>query len=777
MSNSRNAMVVLFGLAAAACGGGGGGGGSEGIITFDSLSKAEQQNFEAWKLQPIKSCAWYEAFPTLAEEYPPPSGQEYEPSPRVDIAQLALAIGETPTNERARGLPVLQGAGGELVMFGQPAAEIGFEVTDRSTSHTVNGRPTVFEATSRWEDGLCVITLAGEELFRAPLASAVPLALGYDPETPAPAPAALGELREATGPDAEVIHALDAPPLLRSTLDALAPTERTQTFLAEHFDITLEEAKAFFPLGAPLRPGSVDLVAIDGAVPDGSTTPFAPDGAVFDVLGFAGDGYVQTLLQPGQAQLELFFLPGLGATDRLVRLVADVDITVAGDVASAQVSSIELGDARERTDEAAVDCFLAVDAASQLFVPIPGEPRSRNFTAVYGACEILSADRVGALASDPAAIQIVVREAGSLPPPSLGAYRGWDGALIEVVDSMLTRKIPLAQLDPGSAYPVSDQTTPLQSYLDAIDDPEARIALQRPLVSLVFDAYFADRLLTPTEQDELSAALARASGPFLDSTVQMVLDLNGSNPLDGHAAARCGAELTSDRLAQIEATIADAQSYAYGAAFAAGLRSEALQACYSPDDLVRIAGVLDDARAFSAKEAALTGGELFELHHERFVAHALQERWTADTYLAAADVIGFALVTQYAYCSSYSTLSEQAECFDGGASYQWLSTAPGYLLDPELAGRYPALAKELTARFEGQLADSDDFAVRFAIESAFFDSFGAGMWLYCGDEAFAANQAELLGLLDELDATTDFSERFDLEQEIDDLVNASCAVR
>src|SRR5262245_7054299 len=80
-------------------GGGGGGGdgdgdGSEDHVTLDSLPKADRDGFEQWKKQVIKDCAWEQAFPSLANEFPDATGAPYVARKRVDMhALLAMSGG------------------------------------------------------------------------------------------------------------------------------------------------------------------------------------------------------------------------------------------------------------------------------------------------------------------------------------------------------------------------------------------------------------------------------------------------------------------------------------------------------------------------------------------------------------------------------------------------------------------------------------------------------------------------------------------------------------
>jgi hypothetical protein len=767
-------------LTALGCGGGGGKAGGEGEVievTLDSLPEADRQAFAAWKLRPLKACAWYEAFPALAQAHPPPEGGGYGPArPRVDLDLFIEAItGSSPDGSH---LPIVQGSGGELVLFGAPPVETTTEAARRSEKLEQGGVTTAFDVSSERRDGECVITLAGQEVFRARLASQLPVILGYDPARPRSAPAELASLAEKRTSEGLTEARLDPGALLSGAQAALAPTAEDQALLAARFGITLDQAKQVFPLGDPLPPDSAALTSVGGAPVDPSlVTPFGPGRYLHDRSGTDGERVLEALCRPGTVTLDLLYAPRLGPDGALIRLAVSVGVTSSLDAAStphtfAELSGVTLGGGVQRTDAAAVDCFLARYAAATPWVTRTTPP-TREYAPSYGPCAALSPDPAGALASDGRARTIVVREVESIARPS--AYSSWDWALVDLADAAITRGIGLDQLPGGiGTYSIAARTAELGSYLEAVADPAARASLQRALVQLAYDQHFAGWQLDGTQRAALLGALQKASSPFTASTATMLRDLLASDRDPGLRAAACGAALSSELIAAIQAAATGAASYAYGERFAERLRGATLQACYTQADLDEVAVALAAARAFTDAERGRSPGPSFEGQHQALVDRALDERWTGDAYAGLADELRLAMAGDRGLsCSTDPTLSEQVGCTgDLGGAHAWLSAAGG-LLDPAFAGRYPALARELRPWLAEKLDRSTHFVTRDDLEDGFFGE--AGLWRGCAAAEFTARRTSLLGLLQRLVTTADAFDRMDVEGEIEALVKKDCA--
>lgn len=755
------------------CGGGGGGGrsgddganeGGEGdLVTLDSLSDAEKQEFEAWKRRPLKACAWFEAFPELARQYPDQDGSAYPAaSPLIDVARFVEHL-----QASSGGLPVLKD-GDKLVLFEKPWAASSLERMERSSSRVVNGRGTVFKASAQRDDGECVITLGEQEVFRGYLADGAPAALSYDPAQPAGAAAQLAAVQQrtdhTTGGTAYVIGRTDGRPLLASAVATLSPGAWTVELLASHFGIGVDQAGELFrPASGAYPPDTASLLSMTtsgGAVEDLSGTTFFAPGVsdaqayLYETEPVAGTSMLAKLLAPGTARLDLLYVPLL-PSDQLVRIEATVAITSPQGQPVAQLASLRLGGGRARADADAIACFRGRHAASAPFL------RRRSYDGVQGPCRMLSPDLIGALAGAPESIAIVVQEVQSRG--SGATYDGWDGALVDVVDGMLTRGKALSELESGVTF--SQPRIDLAAYLAAVPEAEARRALQRPLVGLAFDQYFYGDPLAAAERSDVLATLRKAAVPFRDSVAEMLSDLVTIWRQRGLQAARCGAGLDDGRISAIEAVLADASAYAYGKGFAGRMRGATLQACYQQADLDRAAAALAAARKQTADEEAQQHGFGWQGDHQALVDQALDERWTSDVYANAADVLAFGLASEFGYCGTYATLSEQVACAGAGGA-AWLSASPGRALDPAFGGRYAALARDLRARFLDQLAN--DISTRVAIQMAYFD--GDGLWLALANDAFTARRNQLFGLLDELRAATTISAQVDVRMRIEALL-------
>jgi hypothetical protein len=210
----------------------------------------------------------------------------------------------------------------------------------------------------------------------------------------------------------------------------------------------------------------------------------------------------------------------------------------------------------------------------------------------------------------------------------------------------------------------------------------------------------------------------------------------------GLAAARCGANLVGDRAARVAETVAHAAALPDAQQFTDSLRDQLLQVC--PDDarLARIDAAVDAARAFIVEDTARGPLMISNAFKEIVGKLTIREGWTTESYALLGDLLALGV----SRTCPYSRYAEQLlVCMS--ARRARFSTAHGALLDPALAARHAAFARDLLPIYRGWLSGAAFTLVRSAIYVAFFDH---GLWTGCSDQGFAAAKAQLFQSLDQL---------------------------
>jgi hypothetical protein len=718
--------------------------GPDGHVTLASLPQEDRDRFDHWKDLVVKDCAWEQAFPSLAEEFPPPSGERYVPvGTTVDMRALLASNG---------GSPLVTGADGQLVLLGTPLVDQGFETDKRSMTSSIGGRTRVFDISANRENGVCVVTLDGEELYRADMPRAVPVVVATDRNALARPGIDLPPLLESAPGVDDPAAAIDGATLLLNTTAALTPTFAVYGFLATRFESSDAVVRQRFPLSAE-RAADVVRIAASAA------PPFAPRATLYGPRASLAPIYDGTTLQlellyrrVGADLLSLHVALAIDAGGKNVRTTA---VTAAAPVAY--------------SDAAATSCFVGRGVARQFE---SNQARSPAFTDQFAGCDALAADGYAALAGDATLRQAIAAQAILPGRPPAAPYRGWDRALIEVAQRLDEQAISLHQLDPsGSIAALSPVIDRRDTLLAAITDPTAHKAFGRPLIALSFGWLFSNLQPSPALIATIESALSHTAVDYSESTRTMLDDLAGGVDAAsrGAQAARCGMELVGERKAAIDRALVAAAQVPFADDFAAAERAGILQSCPTSDAIAQLEASIPAVRDFvTADEPRASSAALYAFSIEPLVSHALEERWTATTFTQVADLVGFALVSEFTYCDTKPSSAEQIDCIDRPLDF--FTAAGGGVLSVASAGRYAALARDLTARWPG-LSSSQYFTSRFDIGRAFFDT--RGLWRSCDNAGFARSAARLDTLIENLEAATTFDQRFDIEDQITTLVGAS----
>lgn len=755
----------------------GGGIAPGGSVTLASLTPAERAGFEVWKKRVVKGCAWEEAFPGLARDYPPLDGStSYEITALVDLTALS---------EANQGTPMIQGAHGEIVLLGEPAYDQSVEVNERRHAGVVNGRGGSFAVASNREDSECVVVLGGEEVFRARMVKQVPVVIFADDES-----------RNVAGKDLDLEDAvnlndsfgfLDTTPLLHQPLAALAPVPRAQNVLATRFGVALADAQSLFPLGTQSWP-----VAVKPLDREDEWT-FAPGGVLY-----GSRSAIERFREAAALHFAFLFTPPLSGISTMDESLADkllalsVEVTIDDGGKNARATAIALGDTFVRNaPRETLECFKGRHRAAQSFAPADAVVR---FDPVFDGCDALTMDGYASLAADEESRALIAsRTLARTPGAYAGSgcrnrpwcnfdYLGWDAALERIAVTSLKTGMDLTMLDPSTdeaKAPYLDRLSATIRRLTAYEGAvaaSARDALREPIVTMVL-AWALHRQALPggTDEDAVTAALTNAGDRYPVSVARMLADMASSSTVTlldaGQRAANCGKAFTVDHATKVAGTIDRVRAkLRSGSTFADGLRDEVLQRCPDPDELGRIDGAVDAASTFEEQDEALGDGVLFESHLERLVTHALEERWSDDTFRGLPDVVAFATLT-HVYCD-YEAVSDRALCVDPDLAS--LSAVPGKKLAPEFDGRYAALARELVANWKRWFGGDglSAFSTQRALSEAFFGD--SGLLVGCSDNAaFGRYRGELVRLLNQLVPYGDFDREYELAKQIEQLVNRS----
>jgi hypothetical protein len=743
-STQRTSLLMMAAITwmGSGCGGDGeGDGGEDHVVTYDSLPQEDRDRFEAWKAQPLKACAWEQAFPALAEEYD--QVLDGEPAPRVDHPALLLANS---------GSPLLAFGGGELVLLGEPVAELLWSNREYESSRSINGRKESFKISSNLDRGTCVVSLGGQELYRTSLPPAVPVVLSYDAAALAAPSVELLPLEDA--PLGQPVARTDGNRLVRHALNALAPNARAHAALAARFQTTQARISALFPLSTQRQPGVARVLTPAGLA------PFAPNAVAATAL--LGTRAQLEPLYSGASQVELLFSGGEGGR---VALRVDLSSAPSGDGALVKATAISAAPLVPFDDAAMVACFEAREAARHFE---PGVALAPAFAEQFLGCEALAADGYAALAASPELRVEIAQKAMSAIGP---AYRGWDDGLIQIAQRVHQRGVDLAAL--GELGAVLPRWRTVRAAF--AEDLSVRQALEQSLIATVFRWRF--RALSPSEafvlelRDALAATTA-TSAEFAASAQRMLEDLSTSlSPAGrGAAAMRCGQALTGARRGQIARSLDAAALVLYSQSFLEAFTGNFLQACPSDASVAALETSAAAVTSFLRADAERDGGSAtFALSAAQVVEHALAQRWTAGTFTALADVLAFAAVSKHTPCGLSPAHAQQAVCVD--SSFETLGASPGGLLAPPVMARNAELARTLKARWP-ELADAAFFTARFDLQDAYF----GGMWLGCDDAGFARSRAKLLELIAALRRAATFNERFEIEAQLRELTGAAtCA--
>jgi hypothetical protein len=732
MKTSRLLGLLLLNFA---CGGGGSQGDLRPTDTIEQLPPTERAAFTSWARQPVKDCAWEQAFPALAKRL---GSNTDTPHPAVDLNALY---------DTTHGSPVLQGPAGELTLLGAPTRGFAYGTREHSTRQTINGNTTGFSVKSERTDAECIVLFNEHEVFRAPMTDAVPVRLFVDAESLGGAGQDVKVVTDASG----TVSRLAAGPLLAQPLASLTPSARAHAQLAAALGADVASVRALFPLDqlaevlaarAPSLPGTVAFATHSSLY--GPTATLAP------------------LTQATTVSLELLVAPELpsgstvDATLATQLLVFGVDVATQPGGTNARATRVQLKPAQPRSNAASVDCFLTRHQQAIAFTDQP------TFVELFGGCSALSVDGIAALAESPQARGVVLSE---LSGPG-GTRGGWDSAFVELVDRLAAKNTNLTEVDPMHAFPDADAMLERVSrYLVALPEP-ARSTLRHSIVAHVV-AWGLKRVNLSSEFDLRVVTTLEHASAYPESLETLLKDVDQRTD-SAERATTCAAALVGERAARVAATVGRLSDLPAAADFVVSLRSQLLQTCPSNDELGELDAALGAARAFVTADQ-LRGTSLgYEELARSFIGHALRERWRTATYTSLEALMPLA-VLRSDLCSGLPTLVAQAHCFD---DLEWsrLTVTPGKLLDPTRVDRHVAFALDLLPLRRGWLDNFDFLVTRLTIERSFFDE---GLWVGCSNDRFQTNANALLGLLDQL-RTSEGQRRIELSNAIDLLLKTTC---
>lgn len=731
-------LAALLVLASCGSSSSGGDNPTEDTLTYSALPEAAQKAFEAWKAQPIKDCTWEQAFPSLVADYA--GGLVPTPAPRVDYA--ALIAGN-------HGSPLVTGDNGELALIGPGDVESGFRSHNVEQTTTINGHSRSVSIHSGTDNGICAVSLGGEELFRGPVQLRALVHLSFDPAKPAVAGTDLTELRRATQADGQLLGAVASAPLVASAMNLLKPDTRVNPFLAARFAITETAAgQLFVPSTFGLRtPDAIRLIAPAG------TTPFVVGRDIYGPLGS-----LQSLYEGGSFVAEFLYRFTDSSPD-LVGLRVALSIDADGKAAKATAITAEPG--VPFSDPAFLACFAQRHQAASFEV---AQLRSPDFDEQFFGCEGLTHDGYAALAADATTRAAITQVALGNGP---GPFRGWDSALIAIAKRVYAQGNELSTLGDGRTPALAPILAHWDTLRGAFADAKTRDAFAPALIATVFGWFFEGLAPSDVVVGSIKTALTTAAPRFPDSTRQMLAQLtvdlsaNGS----GTQALGCATALLGDRLTAVDHAVASASAVLYSADFVTDFTGSFLQDCPTAGQLTSLETATVATNTFVAAEVARGKDDvLFGTAIRQVVDRALTERWTGDTFAALGDLVAYGAISQYTFCTSASQ-AVQATCMDN--SLTMFSTGSGKLLAPATAARTAGLARELTVKWP-TLDDATFIGDKVTIADQFFN----GKWLGCSDDSFARAKTTMFNLLSSIKTASIF-DRAGLEQELFDLVASS----
>jgi hypothetical protein len=175
------------------------------------------------------------------------------------------------------------------------------------------------------------------------------------------------------------------------------------------------------------------------------------------------------------------------------------------------------------------------------------------------------------------------------------------------------------------------------------------------------------------------------------------------------------------------------------------------------------------AKEFSDRDAARVTGGIHSLHQSRkqhLLKLALEEGWMPDMFAGTESIAPLARLLPA--CASYSDVSQLVDC-NAADSY---SSRPSRFFDPGFNGRYARLAGELRQRLDR--VRTQDGATQSVIVDSITREFFGPLWNRCESSMFSARQQQLLLKLDARLAEGDSFRRFQIDNEIRNLISAGC---
>jgi hypothetical protein len=711
------------------------------------LSPEQQRALDHWKTQLAKRCSWSDA---LGEPRNAPA------SWYADAAVMAAKQGSSPL--------VRHGNGGVAVL-GAPSVSLSEHHLEQETT-SAGGKSVTIR--SEYDQGVCTVTLDGQELYRGSFVL-YPI-LGYaDADSVAAASATIHYGYHEAG-TAERFADADLGELVDRMTAATAPSATAQAMLLRHFEADAG-AQAIFPSAA----GGL-VPALGRVVGSGGELPFRRElaGSVASLAGLLAGA------NPGPFDVEWLYRlspidAGAGAAEgspvlpllslrTTVQLQAPVD---DGEGAMHAPASLKLGTIGtvDRDNQAAMSCFADLFAAAKGWaVASQADAHAPAADAVVDTCEPLASSFLPALVSAPKALAIVVDQAlgaGTAPPIH---YLGWDDLFNAAASTLFAAGKDLgATLTPADASPaVSEALQRGLGYVNAL----LQAGKLEELVNLGFGWMFHNLMPSPDLVAEVVQAVKVFRPDFADSTAEMLADLRvdiGSASTGGKALA-CAASSSDDHRKAGLALLARLDSHDPLTELGQLARGSFLQFCWSDALLAQLNASIDPGLAF-ADGAGKVSGAAGQDALRRLMTHTVGELWTSDSYALMDDVLDFLIVApSVAPCASLTSRPEQALCVD---STLGLLSIRGYgLLDPKLGGRYGVLAQALAKQYALGKPRQD---IADTVARSIYNL--PTLWRTCSDASFAAGQQKLLTALQQLRATSESGQQDLLGEQIGALLS------
>ncbi len=738
-----------------------GGSGAEGGKPFPDDA---WQELTSWQDRLIKTCSLADAMPSLGTEY--------------GLAPLSVDIAHFFAATDGRGL--LQTQGGETIGFAASRFEPGVTAeTHKSNDNRSAGDG--YEATARLEDGMCVITVDGDEVARTTVATAGPIVIHtFDAELDVLISQRF-RYRLTQNADAG-FGVIESDSLLALAWYTLAADSGVYSGLRSLFagafsDLLDAELEQLFPISDAALASTVRV----GDIYSDAETVYGQIDEVIAPLAEGGNGTLpfELLIQPPSY--------GVPVADDARLWTIDMTLSVADRAlqdddafeSTARITALrpqQVDTSATRSDAEASACVLRrFDVVGHLTrAPL-------DYGQVTAGCGLLTETSLErALAGSADGRARIADEALTRLQEALDGggdavrYGGWDRAFANLLTAVLQETpehdgvlAALAELFVGYRD-ITDADDAIATLSAAIADRSlGQDHLPAAAESVILRAFIgpqpANQALTAAQIDDIAQAINRHGSVLERAVARMLHELKASSA--GDAALACAALMPEDVRDQGGALIAAASALDAAESWAELAAEEVFLSCWTSDVIRAFNATLDALTSFAQTEAErVTDTDVaYRDDLASIGSRAMEETWSSQTFDHMQRIIEYAIATfHYDNCQFPGTLSGRARCLESGG-FSPLSADAGAVFDPAFAGRYVALAEEMGSR--DWLADVD-YAL-LPLERELFGS--EPVWTVCDNDSFQRGQERYLALLDAYRGA-DFFEQADIYSELQNVL-------